>query len=1096
MSLIKKLKLFPAVVIFIAALGIKAQSIKPPIAIPFTLKDAGYVTLVIEDQNGRRVRNLISQTFFHAGKNTVWWDGLDDLGRDLDAAHHGVYAIPPRLVAPGDYTVRGLVHQEVKTSYEFSLYANGNPPWDIKDHTGAWLANHTPPQAAAFVPAEQSPTKQPVVFLGSYITEGPDGLAWVDLDGKKLGGRTWIGGVWTGAPYLARDEGPDAVPDISVYAASLWQTDKNSGQGTIRISTLPKNSDKPVFLYPTGPLTNDASGIMEEIGGFAVHNGIGIVSLTKKNQLVFADLKNGKVLGTAAVDSPHGLVFDAREHLLVLSGNKLLRFETTDDPGRLPPGKSLISSNLESPVGITRDKEGKIYISDGGESHQVKVFTEEGKFIFAIGKAGLPQAGPYDPLHMNNPAGMAIDSRNQLWVTENDYFPKRVSVWTLDGKLIRAFYGPGRYGGGGTLDPQDKSKFYYSENLGSMEFKLDWKSGQSTLERILYRKTPGMLNLPERSSAPGTPVYYKGKRYFTNCYSSNPTGGAATAFLFVERNGKIQPAAAMGRADMWDVLKEPGFKSSWPAMADPNAKNQNSLGFFIWADLNEDAKVQPEEVTFQKGTVGGVTVMADLSFCITQLNGAAVQFSPLRFTAGGIPVYQIAKGKVLVSGVQPPGSSGGDQVLVSADGWTVVTQGILPFGRYSLSGAKNGRPLWSYPNLWPGLHAGHEAPLPDSPGELIAPTRLLGGLLNMKGAAESLWAINSNHGMVYVFTADGLFVTTLFEPMRRARQWNMPVAERGMSLNGLTLGEENFWPSITSTPAGEVYMVDGSRSSLIKIDGLQTIRRLPVKVVRVTDDDLIKSISFRIKAEQARQRQMLADTLKVALLNTPIVVDGKWDDWRNTVWVDLDKRGVKANFNSNSKPYNVTAAIAVSGSRLYVGYRTGDAALLKNSFEIPLAPFKTGGALDLMIGTQANASLKRSFPVAGDLRLLVTIGNGKPRALLYRAVVPGTKEIDKIPFSSPWRSITFDRVEDISGLVEFAAGGDGSFEISVPLSVLNLRPLPGMFLKGDIGILRGDGSKTLSRSYWNNKATSVISDVPSEAELTPNLWGTWGFYLH
>ena len=1091
-----KLTVILAGVFIAAALCVRGQSVKQAIPIPFTLKNAGYVTLVIEDQNGQRVRNLIAQTYFKAGKNTAWWDGLDDLGRDLDAVHHGVYAIPPKLVAPGTYAVRGLVHQEVKTTYELSVYTNGTPPWNLKDHTGAWLANHSAPQAAVFVPAEQSPTRQPVVFLGSYVTEGTDGLAWVDLEGKKLGGKTWIGGVWTAAPYMSRDEGSQAVPGISVYVASVWETAKRSGQGTVRISTLPKNSDKPIFLYPTGRVIRDSVGIKGDIGGFAVYNGVGVVSLTRKNQLLFADLKSGRVLDSVVMDRPHGLTFDAQGHLLVLSANQLLRFDKIVDFSHLPPVKPLISSQLESPVGITKDKDGNLYISNGGASQQVKVFTAEGRFSRAIGKPGVPSAGVYDQLHMNNPAGMTIDSKNQLWVTENDYLPKRVSVWSPEGKFIRAFYGPVKYGGGGTLDPQDKTKFYYSEqDLGAMEFKIDWKTGQSKLQQILYRKNSAMLNLPARIAAPETPLYYKGKRYFTNCYNSNPTGGPATAFLFVERNGSLRPAAAMGSADSWEVLKEPRFRSYWPATVDLNAKNQNAMAFFIWNDTNEDAKVQPEEVSFRKGKASGVTVMPDLSFCVTQLNGAAVQFQPLSFTAGGIPIYQMDKGKTLAVGVQAPGSSGGNQVLVSSGGWTVVTQGVLPFERYSISGAKDGKTSWSYPNLWPGLHAAHEAPLPEFPGELIGPTRLLGGTIHIKGLAEPLWAINSNHGMVYVFTMDGLFVATLFEPMRTGKQWYMPVAERGMALEGLSLGEENFWPSITGTADGEVYMVDGSRSSLIKVDGLQTVQRLPVTSIKVSSQDLVKSIAFQRKAELTRQQQMKSSILKVALMPAPIVVDGKWEDWKNSNWVDIDKRGVKANFNSKSKPYDVTGAVAVSGDRLYAGYRTGDAGLLKNSFEMPLAPFKTGGALDLMIGTTAAADPKRTSPVAGDLRLLVTISAGRPHAVLYQAVVPGVKEAEKVPFSSPWRTITFDRVRDISDQLEFAAGGDGSFEISVPLSVLNLKPVSGMSLKGDIGILRGDGSKTLSRLYWNNKATSIVSDVPSEAALTPNLWGSWEFYV-
>lgn len=1076
-------------------LSLRAQTAKAPIAVPFNLKDPGYVTLVIEDKTGQRVRNLVSETWFKAGNNTVWWDGLDDLGRDVEAAGHGIYAIPSKLVAPGDYTVRGLVHQEIKTSYEMAVYAPGNPPWTTNDHLGGWLGNHSAPQAALFIPAAQSPTKQPAVFLGNYITEGPDGLAWVDLDGKKMGGMRWLGGIWTGAPYMARDEAEKADPGISAYTAAVWRTSGKDVQLVLRVNSLPKNADKPIFLYTLRPARSNIEVGTEEIGGFAVYNGTGIVSLPKMNQLVFIGLKDGKLLGTVTANDPHGLAFDHKGRLLVLSGNQLLRFNTIPDPAKPVAPQQVISAQLDAPVGITLDTEGKLYISNGGDSHQVKVFTEEGKFVRAIGHAGVPKAGPYDPLHMNNPAGITIDSRNQLWVAENDFIPKRVSIWTLDGKLVKAFYGPAKYGGGGTIDPVDKNKFYYAdEDHGSMEFNIDWQTGESKLTQVLYRKTPGNLVMASRSSGPETAVYYHGKRYFTNCYNSNPTGGSPIAYLFAEHNGIFQPAVAMGRADSWDLLKQPEFKSVLPAGVDLNAKIPNQNAFFIWTDLNADAQVQPAELSFLKAEASGVTVMPDLSFCVAQLNGSAMQFSPVSFTAGGIPVYQIDKGKVLAVGVQAPGSSGGNQVLVAPDGWTVITQGIQPFGRYSLSGAKDGHARWSYPDMWPGLHAGHSAPIPSFPGELVATTRLLGGTFTLKGSdAGPLWAINSNHGMVYIFTADGLFVSTLFEPMRTGKPWNMPVAERGMSLKGISLREENFWPGITATATGEVYLVDGDRSSLVKLDGLQSIERLPLTTVKVTTEDLKKSIAFRVNTEAARQQNAGNGVLKAVIMNTPVIVDGQLDDWKDAAWADIDKRGVKANFNSNSKPFNVTGAVAVSGDRLYAAYRTGDAGLLKNSGELPSAPFKTGGALDLMISVSPGADPKRSAPVAGDLRLLVTLIKGKPHALLYRAVVPGTKEADKIPFSSPWRTVTFDKVEDITAQTAFAQGNNGDFEISVPLSVLNFKPVAGMSVKGDIGILRGDGAQTLSRVYWNNKATTIVSDVPSEAELTPALWGTLEF---
>ena len=115
---------------------------------------------------------------------------------------------------------------------------------------------------------------------------------------------------------------------------------------------------------------------------------------------------------------------------------------------------------------------------------------------------------------------------------------------------------------------------------------------------------------------------------------------------------------------------------------------------------------------------------------------------------------------------------------------------------------------------------------------------------------------------------------------------------------------------------------------------------------------------------------------------------------------------------------------------------------------------------------------------------------GKTLALLYRAVVPGTE--DPVPFSSPWRTITIDRVDDVSAQVPLA-GADGNYELSVPLAVLGLKPQPGQRINGDVGILRGNGFQTVQRVYWANKASGITADVPSEAELTPRLWGRCEF---
>jgi hypothetical protein len=125
-----------------------------------------------------------------------------------------------------------------------------------------------------------------------------------------------------------------------------------------------------------------------------------------------------------------------------------------------------------------------------------------------------------------------------------------------------------------------------------------------------------------------------------------------------------------------------------------------------------------------------------------------------------------------------------------------------------------------------------------------------------------------------------------------------------------------------------------------------------------------------------------------------------------------------------------------------------------------------------MIGAGDAADEKRAKPVAGDCRLLITLVKGKVVARLYRPVVHGITE--PVPFSSPWRTITLDCVEDVAAQVQLA-GANGSYEMSVPLATLGLEPQDGHRIKGDIGILRGNGFQTLQRIYWANLDMSILT---------------------
>lgn len=1066
----------------------------PPIPVRFKLDRPGRVTLVIEDLEGRRVRNLVSETPFPAGENTAWWDGSDDLLRDTEAAKHGLYHIPTRMVAPGSYLVRGLAHDPLKLRYEFSLYNAGKPAWTTADNTGCWMTNHTAPASMAALPGSRRPDGKPLVIMGSFVSEGGHGLQWIHEDGTKIGGQGWVGGVWTGAPTLAVDHGRNAIPEHACYVGSIWE-----GEMRLTAKTL-KMDDKPVFKAKLGDDTNkhgkernDAAVLPLEgfdggervfvLSALGAHDGMLVCSMIRQNELLFVDAREGKISRRVSVKDPRGVAFDAKGSMLVLSGTRLLRFASMTDTA----GKELITG-FEDPRHVALDHQGRIHVSDRGRSHQVKVFSPEGKPERAIGIAGSPGIGRYEPRHMNNPNGIAIDSQGRLWVAEADHHPKRVSVWSPNGDLLRAFHGPSEYGGGGVLDSRDAGLFFYR----GLEFKLDWKKGTDELSRIFYRPDP-LLKAHFGPFSPDYPLYpgrRPGTRYFTSCFTHNPVSGDDAAFIWRDDGDSgARLVAGAGDAHQWAILRGDTFRPRWPEGTKPSEDNPqpDKRVFFIWSDANHDGLPQPEEVLMTRQNAKGITVTGDLAFVVTRFGPDTVLFAPSGFTPKGTPTYELKPLVIGPAGGLPP-SSGGNQTLHTLGAWTIHANAPRPFSPHGLGGSLNGQPRWSYPSPWPGLHASHEAAVPDQPGQVIGHTRLLGDCIQSK--VGPIFGINGNMGNMYLFTADGLFVSTLFHDIRLRPNWAAPVAMRNMDVTDVSLHDENFWPSMTQTPDGKVFVIDGARTSLVRVDGLDTLQRLPDQKINITAKDIDNARAWFDRVELERQRLLGSGILKVARRESGPIVDGNTDDWpADTEWAHIDRRGTRANFNSSSRPYEASAAVMVTGTQMFAAWRTTEKDLLNNTGETENAPFKHGGCLDIMLATDPEAKADRSGPVPGDQRLLVTLVRGKPLALLYRAKVPGTAS--PVPFSSPSRTIHIDIVEDVTSQVRVATNREGHYEIGLPLAALRWQPKSGTVYRADIGLLRGRDGQTTQRVYWSNKATAITADVPSEAELAPRLWGKW-----
>jgi len=170
------------------------------------------VTVVIEDAAGQRVCNLVSETPLPAGRNRLSWDGFDDGKRNAEGD------LIRKRVAPGTYRARGLSHDGIKTIYEFTAYSGGHPAWPNKERTGGWLADHSPPMSALFLPAGSGSPHgggKSQLLLSALVAEAGAPFVWVGTDGTTYQRHSVFG--WDGAIALARDAGTQGRDDVYGY---------------------------------------------------------------------------------------------------------------------------------------------------------------------------------------------------------------------------------------------------------------------------------------------------------------------------------------------------------------------------------------------------------------------------------------------------------------------------------------------------------------------------------------------------------------------------------------------------------------------------------------------------------------------------------------------------------------------------------------------------------------------------------------------------------------------------------------------------------------------------------------------------------------
>lgn len=1035
---------------------------------PVTIKleKQAYVTLVIENAQGRRVRNLVAETLFPAGESRLTWDGYDDTGNRVSA---------------GIYTVRGLTHDGIRLYYEFSYNTAGNPAWFTPDRSGAWMADHALPVGALFLPKGVSAFGggKPQVMLSSIVCESGDPTIFVDSTGQKLFGKHFFG--WDGAVALARDVGSKPADGYFAYMLMGWRGERLALRGI-----TPQGAGKEILTLTT---RNAQPREPASIGtAMAIHDGLAAVSLPLDDELVFVDLASKSTIGRATLKAPKGLHFDAKGVLHAISEKHVVKvnYRRAASGVTVDGTAVIVGSDLEAPYGLTRDDAGSFYVTDKGSSHQVKVFSSTGRLQRTIGKPGGPQLGRYDEQRMQQPQGMAIDDLGQLWVCEYDAFPKRVSIWDAHtGRLIKGLVGPPKYGGGGTIDPTDKTRLFYAQYGGLTEWKLDWEKGTARLHAINVRRA--LMGDPAdiarwHFGVPERPLRINGRTYLIPTYSGFLRWNDNQPIYLLGDDHIAWPVAFVGTMRRWGIDGQP---RPWKDIEDAFPKDETLSRLdawndtvVAWADRNFDHKIQVEECTFRIFPELTVTdaqgktrrlnrkevaqVLPDLSATLRW----KLRLGAPEIDARGIPTYDLSTIKPLMPLLASFGGGEEGSPAFMSPGGRVLSDFLTQTDA-------QGNVVWDYPVL-----SGRS--VPRKGGDIAEPTRLLGPIEKAKvGEADEWYALNGERGSIYLMTADGLFIQTLGGHMSTTPLLRYPTAKRGMLIDApeqhVSFEDEHFHPTITQTNEGEIFLCAGKEhSSVFRVQGFDSIRRVSVAPVQI-DDVMLADLPLQ---RPSAGEQKISDKLPVIVRAAPATIDGKLDDWpADTAWVPLDAQA--------------SVAVTITADELVLAYRTGDAKAIDNDAGDPRFLFKSGGAFDLHIRPdRREAGNKRLLPM--DRRLLVAKVRGKTTAMLFRPETPDVPDAQKVLYESPIGRVRFNAVVDVSDAVR-VANTDGNFEVAIKRSVLDLSAPVGGEILADVGLIRGNGTQNTQRLLWHNTDTALVSDIPTEARMVPANWGRFAF---
>src|ERR1700680_3738089 len=186
-----------------------------------------------------------------------------------------------------------------------------------------------------------------------------------------------------------------------------------------------------------------------------------------------------KSFGAGMIVRPHGLFIDLKNNIWVTDGDaengkgdQVFEF-SQDGKVLLTLGKAGIAGDgpdtFNKPSDVLVAPNGDIFVADGhgpGSNARVVKFSADGKFIKAWGKEGT------GPGEFNNPHSLAMDSKERLFVADRGN--SRIQIFDQDGKFLEEWRQFGR-ASGVFIDKNDV--LYVADSESNMARNLGFRRG-------------------------------------------------------------------------------------------------------------------------------------------------------------------------------------------------------------------------------------------------------------------------------------------------------------------------------------------------------------------------------------------------------------------------------------------------------------------------------------------------------------------------------------------------------------------------------------------------------------------------------------------